>query len=128
MAKPRSAVDPVRILLRLTADAIEWLASDLGSRRRLATENLFLRKQLALYVEHQVKPRRADDVTRIVLVVASRLIAWRHLLNVVKPDTLIRWHRNGFRLFWRWKSRPARRPRIPHEVQQLILRIGRRPV
>jgi hypothetical protein len=102
MAKPRSAVNPVRILLRVMADAIEWLASGLRSRRRLATENLFLRKQLALCVEHQVKPRRADDATRIVLVVASRLIAWRHSLTVVKPDTLIRWHHHGLRLFWRW--------------------------
>lgn len=60
----------------------------------------FLRKQLALYRERQVKPRRADDATRITLVVLSRLIDWRAVLTIVKPDTLIRWHRKGFRLFW----------------------------
>ena len=55
----------------------------------------FLRKQLALYVERQVKPRRADDATRMTLVALSWFIDWRRVLTVVKPDTLIRWHRNG---------------------------------
>jgi hypothetical protein len=50
-----------------------------------------------------VKPRRADDATRFVLVTLSRLVNWQRLLIVVKPDTLIRWHRKGFRLFWRSK-------------------------
>jgi hypothetical protein len=77
------------------------------SHAQLAAENLFLRKQLALYIERQVKPRRADDATRIALVALSWLIHWRGVLTIVKPDTLIRWHRKGFRLFWRWKSRPA---------------------
>jgi len=51
---------------------------------------LFLRKQLALYLERQVTPRRADDATRITLVALSRLVPWRDLLTIVKPDTLIR--------------------------------------
>jgi hypothetical protein len=50
----------------------------------------------------------------------SRLMEWRDLLIVVKPDTLIRWHRNGFRLFWRWKSRLLGRPRLPADLQRLI--------
>ena len=54
----------------------------------------------------------------------SRLIEWRHLLIVVKPDTLIRWHRKGFQLFWRWKSRPRGRPRLPVDLQRLIARHG----
>jgi putative transposase len=69
---------------------------------RLAAENLFLRKQLAMYLERQVKPRRADDATRITLVVLARFIEWRRILTVVQPDTLVRWHRQGFKLFWRW--------------------------
>jgi putative transposase len=87
---------------------------------QVAAENLFLKKQLALYVERQVKPRRADDATRMALVALSRLIEWRRILTIVKPDTLIRWHRKGFRLFWRWKSRPRGRPRVPADLQQLI--------
>jgi len=75
---------------------------------------------VALYLERQVKPRRADDATRLTLIALSRLIDWRQLITVVKPKTLIRWHRNGFRLFWRWKSRPQGRPRVPADLRQLI--------
>ncbi len=80
------------------------------SHAQLAAENLFLRKQLALYQERHVKPKRPDPATRVVLVVLSRLLDWRALLTVVQPDTLIRWHRQGWRLLWRWKSRPGRPP------------------
>ena len=67
----------------------------------LAAENLFLRKQVALFQERQVKPRRANDACRWLMAAVSRLFDWRMALVVVKPDTLIPWHRNGFRLFWR---------------------------
>src|SRR5262245_45102035 len=90
------------------------------SRAKLAMENLFLRKQLALYQERRVKPRRADDATRLILAGLSRFLEWRQALVIVKPETLIRWHRNGFRLFWRWKSRAPGRPPIPADVQRLI--------
>jgi hypothetical protein len=57
-----------------------------------------LAKQLALYQERRVKPRRPDPATRVVLVLLSRLLDWRALLTVVQPDTFIRWHRQGWRL------------------------------
>jgi putative transposase len=109
-----------RSVLRIIGDVVRLVSAGVRSHAQLAAENLFLRKQLALYVERQVKPRRADDATRIVLVALSRLIDWRRVLTVVKPDTLIRWHRKAFRLFWRWKSRPRGRPRVPPDVQGLI--------
>jgi putative transposase len=68
-----------------------------------------------------VKPRRANDATRILLVGLSRMLEWRQLLTVVKPETLIHWHRKGFRLLWRWKSRAPGRPPIPVDLQQLIV-------
>jgi len=89
-----------------------------GSHSQLAAEKLFLREQLALYVERQAKPRRADDPTRITLVALSSLIEWRRILTIVKPDTLIGWHRKGFRLFWRRKSKPRGRPRLPSDLRQ----------
>ena len=55
------------------------------SRAQLAGENLFVRKQLALYVERRGKPRRADDAKRVVLAGLSRFLVWRQLLVVVKP-------------------------------------------
>src|SRR5262249_75379 len=96
------------------------IASATQSRAQLAAENLFLRKQLALYRERQGKPRRADDPTRITLVALSRFVDWPHLLTVVKPETLIRWHRKGFRLRRPWTSGGRGRPPIPVELQQLI--------
>jgi hypothetical protein len=79
---------------------------------------------LALYIERQVKPRRADDATRVTLVALSRLVDWRRLLVIVKPDTLIRWHRKGFRLLWRWKSKAPGRPPIPASLQHLIVEMA----
>jgi transposase InsO family protein len=96
----------------------------LTSRARLAAENLFLRKQLALYQERHTKPRRPDPATRVALVLLARLLDWRSLLTVVQPDTLIRWHRLGWRLFWRWKARPGR-PLIPADLQRLIVTMAR---
>jgi hypothetical protein len=78
-----------RTILRLARDLASLMSSALRSRAQLAAENLFLRKQLALYLERQVKPRRADDATRITLVALSRSIEWRRLLTIAKPDTLI---------------------------------------
>jgi transposase InsO family protein len=48
------------------------------------------------------------------------MFSWRNALVNVKPDTFLRWHRKGYRLFWRWKSRPVGRPRIPVDLRKLI--------
>jgi hypothetical protein len=110
----------VRTLLRVANDLLRLATLTLRSRAQLAAENLFLRKQLALHIERQVKPRRADDATRFVLMTLSRLVDWQRPLIVVKSDTLIRWHRKGFRLFWRSKSKCPGRPRVPAELRRLI--------
>ena len=81
----------------------------LRPRAALASENLFLRKQLALFQERSVKPRRTEDSTRWLMATVSRLFDWWTALAVVKPDTFVRWHRRGFRLFWRWKSKSPER-------------------
>ena len=105
---------------RLLHDLVTLVRLALTSRAHLAAENLFLRKQLALYQERQTKPKRPDAATRVALVLLSRLLDWRSMLTVVKPDTLIRWHRQGWRLFWRWKSRPGRPP-IPLALRRVIV-------
>ncbi|MBM5812280.1 MAG: hypothetical protein FJ191_10005 [Gammaproteobacteria bacterium] len=80
----------VRIALRLRADLAGILVLSLRSRRSVEAENLFLRRQLALYRERGVKPRRVDAATRLSLAVLSRLFDWRDSLVVVRPETLIR--------------------------------------
>ena len=112
-----------RIVLRLLADLAGLVVLSLRPRRSVEAENLFLRRQLALYQERCVKPRRVDAPTRVSLAVFSRLFDWRDALVLVRPETLIRWHRAGWRLFWRIKSRPGRPP-IPLELRQLIRRMA----
>jgi putative transposase len=111
-------------LLTLVIDVGRFLRLCLRPPTTLAAENLFLRKQLALYQERHVKPRRATNATRLALVWLSRWFNWRQALAIVQPDTLTRWHRQGFRLFWRWKSTPGRPP-LPADLQALIRRMAR---
>jgi len=54
------------------------------------------------------RPRRASDPFRLTLVLLGRCFAWREALASVQPGTLLRWHREPLRLFWRWRTRPAR--------------------
>src|SRR5215831_6230923 len=110
----------LRTLSSVACDFVHLLVLVSRSRRALAAENLFLRKQLALFQERKVKPHRADDSTRLIMVILGRLFAWRDALVNVQPDTFLRWHRKGFRLLWRWKSRPVGRPRIPKDLRRLI--------
>src|ERR1019366_10789546 len=114
----------LRTVRHLLRDLMALVRLGLTSRAHLAAENLFLRKQLALYQERRTKPRRPDPATRITLVLLSRLLDWRSMLTVVQPDTLIRWHRQGWRLFWRGKSRPGRPP-IPADLRRLIVALTR---
>ena len=115
----------IRTAFLLVRELLRFVALTCSSHTSLAAENLFLRKQLAFYVERNVRPRRLDDAARIALVALARVIDWRPVLTVVRPDTLVRWHRQGFRLFWRWKSRRPGRPRIPQYLQDLIATMAR---
>src|SRR6266404_2316230 len=112
-----------QIVLRLLIDLIALLALAFRQRRATAAEILVLRRQIALYQERGIKPRRIDAVTRISLALLSRFFNWRDALVVVRPETMIRWHRAGWKLFWRLKSRPGRPP-IPLEIQALIRRLA----
>jgi putative transposase len=110
----------VRTAHRVLWDSLRLVALTCRSRSAVEAENLFLRKQLALFQERNLRPHRADDSTRWLMSFLSQWFDWRNALVVVKPETLIRWHRKGFRLFWRWKSRPVGRPRLPKDIQALI--------
>ena len=111
------------MVLRLLGDLIGLLVLTARSRRSIEAENLVLRRQLALFKERGVKPRRIDAATRLSLAWLSRLCDWRSCVIVVRPKTIVRWHRAGWRLFWRCRSRPGRPP-IPLELRQLIRRMA----
>jgi hypothetical protein len=95
--------------------------------KNLLIENLALRQQLAIIKQHVKRPKiRNRD--RIFWVVFSGLWKdWKSVLIVVKPETVIRWHRKGFKLFWTFKSRKRRagRPSIAPEIRKLIQDMAR---
>ena len=101
-------------LVRHLVTLLHALASD---RSRLALENLVLRQQLNV-LRRGAKRARLDDSDRVFWVLVHRLFRdWKDHLVIVKPETVIRWHRQGFRYYWRWKSRAKPgRPSIPMEV------------
>jgi hypothetical protein len=75
-----------RIFLQLIADFVVYLGLLIRPRKAIAAENLFLRRQLALYQERKVDPRRIDPATRITLALLSRLFNWRDALVVVQTE------------------------------------------
>jgi transposase InsO family protein len=111
------------IVSGVLSDLVSWIGFRFRQRGSLEAEVLFLRRQLALYVERRVKPRRVDAATRASMMLLSRLFDWRSALVVVRPETLIRWHRMGWKLFWRLKSRRGRPP-IPAPIRALIRRMA----
>ena len=75
-----------RTALLLVRDLLHLVVLTCTSHTSLAAENLFLRKQLAFYVERNIRPRRLDNAARVALVVLARVIGWRQLLTVVQPE------------------------------------------
>src|ERR1017187_843489 len=112
------------ILIGLFGEAAKFCRGLFRIRTSLVAENLFLRKQLAFYRERNITPRRLTDSARLAMLLCSRLFDWKSALVVVKPETLIGWHRHAFRLFWRWKSRGGR-PRLPKNIRELIAEMVR---
>jgi len=111
------------IVIQMVFALVRSLVRD---RAELAAENLALRQQLAVLREKTKRPslRQRD---RVFWAILSRIWGnWRSALLIVQPDTVIRWHRRGFKIFWRWKSRAKRgRPSIELEIRRLIRRMSR---
>ena len=97
------------------------------SRAALAAENLALRQQLAVLQRAARRPRlRRRD--RVFWVWLSGIWGnWPSVVGIVRPETVVRWHRQGFRLYWRWKSRVREigRPRVEREIRDLVRRMCR---
>ena len=106
-----------------------WLAlflatasSVLKTRAALQLENVALRHQLSVLRRSAKKGPQLHAADRLLWVWLSRVWpSWRSSLILVKPETVIAWHRNAFRLFWTWKVRRGKpgRPAVPREVRDL---------
>src|SRR2546430_2874881 len=114
------------VMVRWLGILLGTLRSTVHTHRELALENLALRQQLALWKARQPRPR-LTAMDRIFWVVLSRLWkGWRKSLQVVRPETVVGWHRQGFRRYWAWKSRRrCGRPAIRMELRDLIRRVSR---
>src|SRR5260370_6854544 len=91
------------------------------SRAALQLENLALRHQIGVLQRSAAKRSKLTPVDRLLWICLSRLWRdWRSALAIVKPETVLAWHRAGFRLFWTWKVRPGQpappllSPHFPH--------------
>src|SRR5256714_10715988 len=96
--------------------------ADLGrSKSELVAENALLRQQLII-LRRQVKRPACTKSDRVLLVLLTRMVrTWKQALFIVEPETLLRWHRQGFKLFWKYKSRAtSTKPRISQETVALI--------
>ena len=110
-------------MLRIVWIALGALPSAFRSRRDLLLEVLALRQQLAAFKARSKRPR-IGPADRAFWVVLRRLWArWADALAIVKPETVVRWHRASFRLYWNWISRRGSRrgrPRVDADVRDLI--------
>ena len=90
-------------------------------------ENLVLRHQLNILRRRAARRVRLCNVDRLVFVWLYRLYpAVAQAVTIVKPETIIGWHRRGYRAFWRWKSRSkGGRPPVPREIRDLIREMSR---
>jgi putative transposase len=94
-------------------------------RIAVAVEVLALRQQLAVMKRKRPRPP-LTRLDRLFWLMLRRLWSgWAEVLVIVKPETVVRWHRAGFRLYWRWRSRPPRgRPPIKGEIRSLVQRLA----
>ncbi|MFQ5671278.1 MAG: helix-turn-helix domain-containing protein [Acidobacteriota bacterium] len=96
------------------------------ARADLMVENLALRQQINVLRRRTKRPRLRRRDRIFWLWLARCWGRWKDTLMVVKPETVIRWHRQGFKYYWAWKSRQTRgRPAVPPEVRDLIRRMSR---
>jgi hypothetical protein len=118
-------------VLRSTLTTFRVLAAAVSatfkSRAALQLENLALRHQLGVLQRSVKRPSLAPGDRLLWAWLCAVWGGWRSALVIVKPDTVIAWHRKGFRLFWTWKVRRGRpgRPGVAKDVRELIRRLSR---
>jgi putative transposase len=121
----------LRQILHLALSALHVLAvaaaAAFKSRATLHVENLALRHQLGVLRRSVKRPTLTSADRFLWAWLCEAWKDWRSSLVIVNPETVIAWHRKGFRLFWTWKVRHGQpgRPTVPREVRELIRRLSR---
>jgi len=119
-AVAREAARPRPVLIGLAVDAFR-------SREELLVENALLRQQLIVAARAVTRPKFRGYERGLIVFFAAFARHWANALLLVRPETITRWHRHGFRLFWRWKSlrRRSTEPRVKPETIELIRAMAR---
>ena len=115
-------------MLILLSALLSSLCSMFRTRAELELENIALRHQIGVLKRSARKRPKLTTADRVFWIWLSRVWCdWRSALDVVKPETVIAWHRKGFRLYWTWKIRhgQAGRPPVSREIRDLIRRMSR---
>jgi putative transposase len=117
---PRSTLNTLHVLTAAVSVTFK-------SRAALQLENLALRHQLGVLQRSVKRPKLAPADRLLWVWLCAVWSGWRSALIIVKPNTVIAWHRRSFRLFWTWKVRRGQpgRPTVSKEIRQLIRRLSR---
>jgi hypothetical protein len=99
---------------------LHFLISLFRTRRDQAIENLLLRQQLAVLKEKGIRPQLSQTDRSFWVLISKIWPRWRDVLHIVQPETVIRWHREGFRRHWTRKCRKRGRPPIEPRIRALI--------
>jgi transposase InsO family protein len=119
-------VDAIAHAMTRPAPMVVGLLQDLTrSRDDLLAENALLRQQLIVAARTTKRPTFEAHERGLMVLLARLVPQWRDAMLLVKPETILRWHREGFRLFWRWKSKPRNpKPNLPMDIITLIRRMA----
>ena len=115
-----------RVMPRLLRLFFILLARSLRTRQHLLLENLALRQQVLVLARHRPRPRFPNADRFLWVLLRCFWPRWQSALILVQPDTVVRWHKAGFRLYWKWLSRhraQAERRRVNRELRELIFRM-----
>jgi len=107
-------------MFRILVAVAHALRSLLRSRVGLSIENAALRQQLAVLKKRRPRPRLRGCDRLFWVLLRQVWSCWAETLVFVRPETVVRWHREGFRTFWRWKSRRKGRPKSDRQIRDLI--------
>ncbi len=97
----------------------------LRRKSEVVAENRLLRQQRVVLQRTVKRPRLTNTDGALLVLLATKVRTWKDALVIVKPDTVLRWHRQGFRLFWKRKSKvTSHKPKTPVEIVGLIQKMA----
>ena len=118
-------------MIRILGFLIAFSAQFFCSRRDLLLENLALRQQLSVMVRKRPRPRHTLPDKLFWALLCRLWNGWKRAILIVQPETVVRWHRAGFKLYWKWLSRKhvvVGRKLTNRKLRELIFRmVGENP-